>query len=68
MKSIRANQNSKLLVFLNLISLGGIIINILLLIGAGAVAVSCLLGTIIYLISVSNEIQNSDIEKTKFSK
>jgi hypothetical protein len=56
------------LVFLNLISLGGIIINTLLLIGAGAAAVSCLFGTIIYLISISDEIQNSDFEKTELSK
>jgi len=49
-------------------SSGGIIINTLLLIGAGTAAVSCLFGTIIYLISISNEIQNSDIEKTEISK
>jgi hypothetical protein len=33
------------------------------LIIAGIAGISCLFGTIIYLISISNEIQNPDIEE-----
>ncbi len=56
------DQNSKGLFYLTTLLEGGTIINTILLIGAGTVAVSCLFGTIIHLISISNEIQNSEIE------
>jgi hypothetical protein len=44
---------------------GGMVISTILLIGAAAAAVCCLFGTVIYLISISNEIQNSEIEDTE---
>ena len=37
--------------------------NTILLIIAGTAAISCLLGTMTYLISISNEMQNTDAEK-----
>ena len=56
------DQKSKGSFYLNILFDGGTIINTILLIGAGTVAISCLFGTIIHLISISNEIQNSEIE------
>jgi hypothetical protein len=44
--------------------LGGKIINLILYIIAGIAAVSCLFGAITYLVSISNEIQNPDIEES----
>jgi hypothetical protein len=38
------------------------------LIIAGTAAISCLFGTITYLISISNEIQNPDIEEIEPEK
>jgi hypothetical protein len=38
-------------------------IDSILLIIAGIAAISCLLGTITYLVSISNEIQDADIEE-----
>ena len=42
---------------------GGQIIDTILLIIAGIAGISCLFGAIAYLISISNEIQNPDIEE-----
>jgi len=42
---------------------GGQIIDTILLIIAGIAGISCLFGAITYLISISNEIQNPDIEE-----
>ncbi len=38
-------------------------IDSILLIIAGIAAISCLFGTITYLVSISNEIQDSDVEE-----
>ena len=47
---------------------GGSIIDTLLLLIAGTAAISCLVGAVAYLISISNEMVDADIEDMKAVK